>query len=87
MGGGAASRGASYGMHTDAESAGPLDAAPQSSVGVKVARSVPVVPHRTIHMGGCIVDLSRPHTCSLAGLHAIKRLVRVRATVLGLGQG
>ena len=67
-------------MHTDAESAWAVGAAPESSVGVKVDRSVPVVPHRTVG-GGCIIDLPRPHARSLAGLHAIKRLIRVRATV------
>ena len=59
---------------------GRWSAAPESSVGVKVDWSVPVVPHRTVDVGGCIIDLPRPHARSLAGLHAIKRLVRVRAT-------
>ena len=58
---------------------GRWSAAPESSVGVKVDWSVPVVPHRTVG-GGCIIDLPRPHARSLAGLHAIKRLVRGRAT-------
>ena len=48
--------------------------APESAVGVKLAGSMPVVSHRAVHVGSCVVHLSRPDACSLAGLHAVQRL-------------